>query len=98
VLSWSMLEAMAAGCVVVASKTAPVTEVIEDRKNGLLVDFFKPDEIAQRVAEVLERRDELGSIRKQARRTVVARYDLNRVCLPAHLKLLGVSAKKSGVK
>jgi glycosyltransferase involved in cell wall biosynthesis len=98
VLSWSMLEAMAAGCVVVASRTAPVTEVIEDRKNGLLVDFFKPNEIAQRVAEALERRAELGAIRRQARRTVVARYDLNRVCLPAHLKLLGVSAKKSVAK
>ena len=98
VLSWSMLEAMAAGCVVVASKTAPVTEVIEDRKNGLLVDFFDGVDIAQRVAEALERRDELGGLRRQARRTVVARYDLKRVCLPAHLKLLGVPEKKSASK
>lgn len=98
VLSWSMLEAMAAGCVVVASSTAPVTEVIEDRRNGFLVDFFNAGDIAQCVAEALERRSELAGIRRQARRTVVARYDLNRVCLPAHLKLLGVSQKKSAAK
>jgi glycosyltransferase involved in cell wall biosynthesis len=93
-----MLEAMAAGCVVVASRTAPVTEVIEDRRNGFLVDFFNAGEIAQRVAEALERRSELAGIRRQARRTVVGRYHLNRVCLSAQLKLLGVPAKKAAAR
>ena len=91
VLSWSLLEAMAAGCAVVASRTAPVTEVITDRKSGLLVDFFSPAEVAARVDEVLDRGPTVAAIRRQARRTIVARYDLRRVCLPAHLKLLGVT-------
>jgi len=52
-LSWSMLEAMAAGCLVVDSKTAPVEEVIRDGENGVLADFFKPEDIAERVVEAL---------------------------------------------
>lgn len=89
VLSWSMLEAMAAGCVVVGSKTAPVEEVIRDGENGFLVDFFSPAELAERVVTVLEAgRDGYADIRKQARRTVIENYDLNTACLPAQLKLL----------
>ena len=47
VLSWSMLEAMAVSCVVIASNIALVTEVINS-ENGLLIDFFSPSEIAKK--------------------------------------------------
>ncbi len=88
VLSWSLLEAMAAGCAVVASRTAPVQEVISDGNNGFLVDFFSPAEIAARVDEVLERSPQIAAMRVQARDFVVNRYDLRRICLPAQLKLV----------
>jgi glycosyltransferase involved in cell wall biosynthesis len=90
VLSWSLLESMAAGCAVVGSRTAPVEEVITDGENGYLVDFFKTDEIAARVAGILERPQDTAKLRENARRTVVERYDLKRVCLPRQLALLGV--------
>jgi glycosyltransferase involved in cell wall biosynthesis len=83
-----MLEAMAAGCLVVGSRTAPVEEVIRDRDNGLLVDFFSPGEVAARVVEALEDREAHESIRRRARETIVERYDLHSICLPAQLRMI----------
>jgi glycosyltransferase involved in cell wall biosynthesis len=76
VLSWSMVEAMAAGCVVVASATAPVQEVIRDGENGLLFDFFAPEQLADAVEAVLDhprRRRDLGL---RARQQVARHYDV----------------------
>jgi glycosyltransferase involved in cell wall biosynthesis len=80
VLSWSMLEAMAVGCVVIGSNTAPVTEVI-DGKNGLLVDFFSPSEIAAKVDEVLSNPKKYVSMRKKAREYVVNNYNVQKSIL-----------------
>jgi glycosyltransferase involved in cell wall biosynthesis len=85
VLSWSMLEAMSTGCVVIGSRTAPVQEVIEDRTNGLLVDFFSPEQIAEQVTEILDYPDRFSSIRHHARETILNHYDL-RMILPQHIQ------------
>lgn len=92
VLSWSMLEAMAAGCLVLGSDTAPVREVIKDGENGLLVDFFSPKAIADRVDEVLNHRDRLANLRVSARETILKHYNLATL-LPQHIEWLleGVS-------
>ena len=88
VLSWSLLEAMSAGCLILGSRTAPVQEVMRDGENGLLVDFFSPSAIAERIDYALGHQKELQSLRVAARQTVVQRYDLKRVCLPAQLRLV----------
>ncbi len=87
VLSWSMLEAMSTGCLVVGSDTAPVTEVIQDGDNGLLVDFFSPKKIAERIDEVLEHPTRMAGLRVLARRTVQERYALADL-LPQHIQLI----------
>ncbi|MCF8108651.1 MAG: glycosyltransferase [Desulfohalobiaceae bacterium] len=76
VLSWSLLEAMACGCVVVGSDTEPVREVIQDGQNGFLTDFFSPKKIAERVAGVLEYPSFMAPIRRQARQTILEKYSL----------------------
>lgn len=68
VLSWSMLEAMASGCLIVGSDTAPVKEVIEQGRNGLLVNFFDSKAIAEEVVMALEHPADVMPIRERARR------------------------------
>jgi glycosyltransferase involved in cell wall biosynthesis len=86
VLSWSLLEAMAAGCLVVGSRTPPVEEVVRDGENGLLTGFFSTERLAERIDHALSM--DSRPLREAARKTVVERFDLKRVCLPAQLELV----------
>lgn len=88
VLSWSCLEAMSAGCVVVGSDTGPVREVIEPGVNGLLFDFFDVGALARQVVEVLAQPGQYAALGQRARQTVAERYDMRRVCLPAQVELV----------
>ena len=88
VLGWSCIEALSTGCLVVGSATPPVQEVIEHEKNGLLVDFFDVDALADTVADCLARPAHYAHLRAAARQTVVTRYDLNTVCLPAQMRFV----------
>jgi glycosyltransferase involved in cell wall biosynthesis len=89
VLSWSLIEAMAAGCTIVASDTAPVREVIEDGRNGLLVPFHDSGAVAEAVIAVLSDPSRYGNLGRAARQTAAERYDAT-VCVPEALRLLGV--------
>lgn len=94
VLSWSMLEAMAAGCLVIGSDTAPVREVIQHERNGLLVDFFNPQGLADCVIGALANPKQYRSIREAARRTILERFDLRSVCLPRQIRLIEQLARE----
>ena len=87
VLSWSMLEAMSCGCTLVASATQPVQEVVLDRVNGLLADFFAPRQLADRIEEALVDPQLRSTLGYRARETILERYDL-RLMLPRQLALL----------
>ncbi len=87
VLSWSFLEAMSTGCLVVASRTAPVEEVIVDGHNGLLVDFFDTDALAHRIESGLDHPNHMETLRLNARKTIERHYALSRL-LPDQLNWL----------
>jgi glycosyltransferase involved in cell wall biosynthesis len=88
VLSWSMLESMACGAVVVGSDTAPVTEVLTHEVNGLVVPFFDHERIAAATLRAFADPAGHAHLGAAARASVVARYDLAGVCLPRQLDLV----------
>jgi len=66
VLSWSMLEAMATGCLVIGSDTAPVREVLEDGVNGRSVGVFDTKGIASQALEFITGNSAKLAIRNNA--------------------------------
>jgi glycosyltransferase involved in cell wall biosynthesis len=87
VLSWSAMEALASGCVVIGSRTPPVEEVVRHGENGILVDFFATAEIADAVVDAVRRREDLAALRRRARESIIGRYDLA-TCLARQLDLI----------
>jgi len=87
VLSWSVLEAMSIGAVVVGARNPPVEEVIEDGVNGLLVDPTDTAALADRIVGVLRDPATHAGLGRAARETVIARYDLQK-CMARWVALL----------
>lgn len=85
VLSWSLIEAMSAGCAIVASDTPPVQEAIKNGENGVLVDFFSPKQLAEEVCRLLQDPKERERLGTNARAFARQTYDLKTVCLPKQL-------------
>jgi len=88
VLSWSMVEAMAAGALVVGSRVAPVEEVIRHGENGLLVDFFDIPAWSDTLIAALADPACFAPLRAAARQSIIDRYDLHGVCLPRLVALV----------
>ncbi len=93
VLSWSLLDAMATECEIVASDTAPVREVIEDKRNGVLVPFHDHSALSQAVVEALAKRGPSSLRGAAARKTVADRFD-KAVCMKEALRAMGVDAPR----
>jgi len=96
VLSWSLLEAMSVEALIVASRTAPVEEVIEDGVNGKLVDFFDVAAWSEILIDALAAPEKYQTLGQAARRTIVKRYDLQSICLPRQISFLEGLAPKPG--
>jgi glycosyltransferase involved in cell wall biosynthesis len=81
VLSWSLLDAMASGCVVLASDVPPVREVIEPGKNGLVEPLFDLDRLTETALAVLDNPAAFAPLGHAARQTIEEKYSIE-VCFP----------------
>jgi glycosyltransferase involved in cell wall biosynthesis len=86
VLSWSLLEAMSAGCAIVASDTPPLKEVIFHNENGRLVNFFDHTSLALSIDELLSSKEERLRLGNNARLFTQENYDIEKICLPKQLE------------
>ncbi|HEY1089696.1 MAG TPA: glycosyltransferase family 4 protein [Burkholderiaceae bacterium] len=75
VLSWSMLEAMATGCFVIGSHTAPVREVLNHGFNGWLISMFDRSAIAAQTLEGFALRAS-STMRAEAMKTATDCYGI----------------------
>ena len=91
ILSWSMLEAMSAGCLLLASDTAPVRDVVQDGENGLLFDFFDTARLATLAIHALSEPGAHAAMQERARQTIIERYDFQQVALPQYRALIGLT-------
>lgn len=94
VLSWSLLEAMSAGCAIVASDTQPLHEAIRHNETGILVDFFDSVALTKNVCDLLDDPAVRARLGANARAFAVANYDLKTVCLPKQLKWVAELAER----
>jgi glycosyltransferase involved in cell wall biosynthesis len=76
VASWSLREALACGCAIVASEVDPVREFITDGRNGLLTPTTDPQRLAERIGEVLETPALATKLRTGARRYAEKHLDM----------------------
>jgi glycosyltransferase involved in cell wall biosynthesis len=97
VLSWSLLEAMSAGCAIVASDTQPLREAIQHDQTGRLVPFFDVDGLVKQVCELLESPADRERLGRAAREFARANYDLASVCLPRQMEWVARVASSARV-
>lgn len=94
VLSWSLVEAMSAGCALVASDTPPVAEFLRHRETARLFPFFDGAQLTDQVCGLLDDPREAAALGRAARELVLANYDLNRTSLPRLVRLMEDTARR----
>ena len=76
-LPLAMLEAMAARCVAVVADVASVRAVIEDGKNGFMVEPYNAAQTAEKMKFLLSGKAGWQSLREAARRTVKEKFSID---------------------
>ena len=86
VLSWSMMDAMSCGAVVLGSDTAPVREMIRDGENGMLADLFDVEQIAGKAIGALRDPAAFRPLGRAAEQLIAQNYSVEAV-LPQMIHL-----------
>lgn len=93
VASWSLREAQACGCAVVAADVDPVREFITHERNGLLTPALDPAKLVRAILRLLED-DKLNQrLRRAARRYAENHLDMHTHIAAFEAKVAGLTGK-----
>lgn len=93
VQSWSMVEALGLGALVVGSRTSPVQEFIQSEQTGLLFDFFNQQQLVEKTVAALSNPERYAETKIRARLFIQENYDIKTICLPKQAELIESVAK-----
>jgi glycosyltransferase involved in cell wall biosynthesis len=98
VASWSLREALASGCAIVASDTAPVHEFVIHGKTGMLTPFHDPGALADRIAEMLEGGPKVDRMRRNARAWAETHLSMDDYLARYEALIAKLTGQKGGAK
>lgn len=76
---WTILEAMAANVPVVATKVGAVPEIVENNKNGILVEAKNSEQIAEAIKKLISNKDLREKLSKEGKKTVIEKFTLEKM-------------------
>jgi glycosyltransferase involved in cell wall biosynthesis len=78
VLSWSLVEAMAAECTIIASDTPPLHDAVTDGVEGVLLPFFDTAALSGKLIEALREPEKFAGMGQAARQRALRDFDQSR--------------------
>jgi len=76
---WAILEAMSAKVPVIATRVGAVPEIIEDNKNGVLIESGDPQAIADSIIKLSRDENFRNKIAVEGRNTVIEKFNLKKM-------------------
>lgn len=76
---WAILEAMGASLPIIATRVGAIPEVIQDGENGLMVAPSRPDQIADKLVELIANPDLRTTLGSNARETISRVFSLDKM-------------------
>jgi glycosyltransferase involved in cell wall biosynthesis len=76
---WTILEAMAAGVPVVATRVGAMPEIIQENKTGILIEPKNPQQIADAITKLLNNENLRKGLAEQGRKTVIEKFNLDKM-------------------
>lgn len=78
-ISNSLLEFMALGKPVIATRFGGTTELIQDQENGFLIDAFNPGQLSERIIHLIDQPEQSGKIGAAARSTIKSKFSIEQM-------------------